>query len=501
MTEGMVLVRLSGEVSTKSARVRRRFTQKLLDNMRAALEAVGVQARLRNEWSRVFVEAADVDSACDVLRRVFGIASVSPIDRTCAPELDEIVRVGEETYRDVVRGKSYAVRARRAGKHRFSAQDVNVQLGAALNPYGSVNLDNPQVTVHVEVRHDAAYLFTRVIPGYGGLPVGVEGKAVCLISGGFDSAVSAWLMLKRGVELDYVLCNLGGTAYERQVLAVVKLLAEAWSYGSRPRLFVLDFERLVPALRAKVKQQYLQVVLKRLMYRVACRVAELAGAHAVVTGESVGQVSSQTLANLRAIDAVANYPVLRPVIGYNKEEITQLAQQIGTYALSAVVQEYCALVPKHPVTAATPHAADVAEQELDLAILEEIFRDRRTIDVLAVDQADLALSYVFLDRIPEGAVVIDCRPEPLYEQWHYPGALRRDVEDLLLNYKQLPRENEYVLYCTWGLQSAALAEAMQRAGYRAYSFKGGVAALRRYVVDEKRSTSEHDLGAESAKRV
>ena len=500
MSEGLVLVRLSGEVSTKSARVRRRFTQRLVDNMRAALDAAGQRARLQNEWSRILLQVPDTAAACEVLRRVFGVASVSPVDCTCAPDLAEIVRVGHERYQELIRGKTYAVRARRAGKHSFSAQDVNVQLGAALNPYGTVNLDNPQVTVHVEVRHQKAYLFTRVLPGYGGLPVGVEGKAVCLISGGFDSAVAAWLMLKRGVELDYVLCNLGGAAYERQVLAVVKLLAEAWSYGSQPRLSVVDFEPVVPLLREKVKPAYLQVVLKRLMYRIGCRVAELVGGLAVVTGESVGQVSSQTLANLRAIDAVANFPVLRPVIGYNKEEITRLAQEIGTYALSAVVQEHCALVPKHPVTAATPHAADLAEEPLDLSILEDLFRVRRTIDVLSVDEAELAVSYVFVDRVPHGAVVIDCRPEELYEEWHYPGAEHRDVDELLLNYKQLPRENEYVLYCTWGLQSAALAEQMQRAGYRAYSFRGGVRALKRYV-DAQRSIGEHDLGAESAQRV
>ena len=495
MSEGLILVRLSGEVSTKSQRVRRRFVQRLTDNMRAALRQAGIGARLRNEWSRIFVEADDSTAAVEVLRRVFGVASLSPVEHTCAPELEEIVRIGEEAYRDVVRGRTYAVRARRSGKHAFSAQDVNVQLGAALNPYATVNLDHPDVTVHVEVRPERAYLFTRVIPGYGGLPVGVEGKAVCLISGGFDSAVAAWLMLKRGVELDYVLCNLAGAAYERSVLAVVKLLAEAWSCGSRPRLFVLDFEPLVPLLRERVKQPYLQVILKRFMYRAGVRVAELVGAHAIVTGESVGQVSSQTLANLQAIDAVATYPVLRPVIAYNKEEITQLAAEIGTYALSAVIQEYCALVPRHPVTAATPHAADVAEQDMDPGVLDEIMRSRRVIDVLEVREADYAVDYVFVERVPDGAVVIDCRPEALYEEWHYPGAEHRDVGELLVNYKQLPRTREYVLYCTWGLQSAAIAEQMQREGYRAYSFKGGITALRRYVEQLSSGVRDDDQGS------
>ncbi len=486
MAERLILVRLSGEISTKSNRVRRRFTEHLVDNMHDALRSVGVQQRIRNEWSRIFVEVDSVEPALDVLTRVFGIASCSPIDRVTKPVLDEIVRVGEETYRDIVNGRRYAVRARRSGRHPFSAQDVNVKLGAALNPYGTVDLEQPDVTVHVEVRPQAAYLFHRIVPGPGGLPLGVEGRAVSLISGGFDSAVASWLMLKRGVELEYVFCNLAGAAYERSVLLVARLLATAWSYGSHPRIHVLDFEPLVKELRDKVKPQYLQVVLKRLMYRAACRIAEHTGAHAVITGESVGQVSSQTLANLRSIDVVADYPVLRPVIAYNKDEIVRQAQWVGTYALSAVVQEYCALVPRHPVTAATPHGVDVAEQDVDLSLLDAAVRDRKVLFLRELSDADLVVPYLFTEEIPEDATVIDCRPQSQFEAWHYPGALHKDVDDLLVNYKQLPKDRTYVLYCMWGLQSAAVAEKMQRDGYQAYSFKGGVPALMRRVgADEK----------------
>ena len=194
--------------------------------------------------------------------------------------------------------------ARRAGSFGFGTQDVHVQLGAALNTYGTVNLDHPEVTVGVELRDGEALLFCGRIGGVGGLPLGVEGRAVCLLSGGFDSPVAAWLMLKRGVALDYVFCNLGGEAYERAVVSVAKILADAWSFGDRPKIHIIDFDAVVANLKDVVTPRYWQVVLKRVMYRAAEQVATAIGAEGIVTGEAIGQVSSQTLHNLRAIDDV-----------------------------------------------------------------------------------------------------------------------------------------------------------------------------------------------------
>jgi thiamine biosynthesis protein ThiI len=250
-----------------------------------------------------------------------------------------------------VHGKRFAVRPP-YGNHPFGSRDVEVQLGAALLPDG-VDLTSPEVTVHIEVRQDQAYLFSERTEGVGGLPVGVEGRALALLSGGYDSAVASWLMLKRGVALDYVFCNLGGDAYERAVLQVAKVMADEWSFGTRPRLHVVDFGKPLDALRAGCRASYWQVVLKRLMYRAAERIALDTGAEALITGEAVGQVSSQTLTNLRAIEAAATLPVLRPLLGFDKGEIIERARAIGTASLSEQVREYCAISPGRPVTAAS----------------------------------------------------------------------------------------------------------------------------------------------------
>jgi thiamine biosynthesis protein ThiI len=332
----------------------------------------------------------------------------------------------------------------------------------------------------VEVRDQHAYLFSRRIPGAGGLPLGVEGRAVTLLSGGYDSAVAAWLMLKRGVSQEYVFCNLGGDAYERAVLQVGKLVADDWSYGTRPRLHVVDFEEPLRALREGAKEKYWQVVLKRLMYRAASQVAAELDAQAIITGEAVGQVSSQTLSNLRAIEPAADLPVFRPLLGFDKDEIIDRAKRIGTAGLSEQVKEYCAIAPGRPVTAATVEGVAAEEEKVELRTVSRAVADRRILELRELTSTDLVAPYLFTDEVPDQAVVIDCRTESAFGAWHLEGAERRDEWQLLRKFRKLDRERRYVLYCAHGIQSAHIAEKMQDAGYEAYSFRGGAAALRKW---------------------
>jgi tRNA uracil 4-sulfurtransferase len=480
-TETLTLVRFAGEIFVKSRRTRSVFLRRLRSNIADALATADPPATLELGWDRLYVRTPG-DALPAELGRVFGISSFSSIERVTPAELDRILDEGEAVFLPRVRGRTFAVRARRAGTHPFSSHDIQVKLGARLlEASAGVDLDHPQVEAFVEVRDDRAFLFAAREPGAGGLPLGAEGRAVTLLSGGFDSAVAAWLMLKRGVAQDYVFCNLGGDAYERAVVQVGKVLADDWSHGTRPRLHVIDFAEPLRELREKSRERFWQVVLKRLMYRAASIVGREMGADAIVTGEAVGQVSSQTLPNLRAIEPAADLPVFRPLIGFDKDEIIDRARHIGTAGLSEQVKEYCAIAPGRPVTAASVQAVEREEAGIDLAVLERAVAERRVLDLRALTPADLVAPYLFIDEVPDDAVVLDCRPEPQYLAWHLPGAEHRDEFELLRRFGKLDRDRRYVLYCGHGIQTAHIAEKMQQAGYEAYSFRGGVAGLRQWA--------------------
>jgi len=451
------MVRFSGELSTKAKRTRSRFQKRLARNLRDAFASEGVDAEVRPEWSRFFVDAADL-SFVEPLQRTFGISSCSILAGTCAADLDEIVELGRDLFADRVRGKKYAVRARRSGRHEFSSGDIHQKLGAALNEAATVDLGSPDITVYVEVRDEQVYFYDDSIPGPSGLPLGVQGRALALISGGF-----------------------GGSAYERMVVEVTKILSDHWSYGTRPRLHVLEFGPVVDAMRERAKPAYLQVVLKRMMYRAAAEVGGEIGSEALITGESVGQVSSQTLTNLAAIQDASSLPVLRPLLGFHKEEIIARCREIGTHDLSARIREYCELSSARPVTAssrkdATEQELAVGHEELDVAV-----KGRKVLDLRGLRPEELVGAALYVTEIPEGAMVIDTRPARAFDAWHLPGSTRRDLDDVEATFSELDRSRTYVLLCAEGLRTAYVAEVMQRAGYEAYSFLGGAPRLRREV--------------------
>lgn len=476
-SSSLILVRLAAELTLKSRRTRAQFLRRLVGNIGDALRSAGIAYSIESTWGRMFVHASP--AAIPILSRVFGISSLSQVERVPATDLDSIVAAGATRFADGVTGRHFAVRARRVGTHDFSSRDIEVALGSALRPHAAgVRLKDPDVTVHVEVRSGNAYFFSDRVAATGGLPLGVEGGAVSLLSGGFDSAVAAWLVMKRGVSLDYVFCNLGGDAYERAVLSVAKVLSDEWSWGTRPKLHVLDFAEPLRELREKVRQSYWQVVLKRLMYRAATRIGHESNAAAIVTGEAIGQVSSQTLANLRSIEPAADLPVLRPLIGFDKEEIIARARDVGTAALSEQVREYCAIAPGRPVTASSPERVSREESALDATVLDRAIETRRILDLRALEATDLVAPYLFTDVIPADAIVFDCRPLAHFRAWHYRGAVHKDEWELLRTIPDLDRDRTYVIYCTYGMQSAYLAEQMQRRGIEAHSFRGGAPALR-----------------------
>ena len=476
----LIIVRPAGEVALKAKRTRQRFEKTLRGNLRAALRSVGAGHVMRQDFGRLYVET-DADAAQTVLPRVFGVGTFSRVEAVSAPSLEAIVEAGAKTFAGRVRGRTYAVRAKKTGGGTVSTSEVNRRLGAALNAEATVDLEAPQVTVYAEIGPERCNLFSERRQGAGGLPLGASGHAISLLSGGFDSAVAAWRMMRRGVTIDHVFCNLGGGAYERMVLHVAKILHDGWGFGHPTRLHVIDFDAPVRDLKANGRPRYTQVTLKRLMVRAASAVAAEVNADAIITGEAVGQVSSQTLSNLRSIEPAASVPVLRPLVGFDKQEIVDASQRIGTAPISKRVKEYCAITPGKPVVASTTAQLDYEEEKLDPALLAAAIAGRRVIDLGAVTAADLRMPYLFSETIPSGAAVIDCQPASLYKQWHMERAENRDPIELMDNLRGLDKDRTYIVYCAHGVTSAGVAEIMQQSGFEAYAFAGGLPALKHYL--------------------
>jgi thiamine biosynthesis protein ThiI len=477
-----ILVRFSGDISTKARNTRKRFLQRLSENLEDALASAGIQGRVERTWSRITVETED-PAAVNLCTRVFGVQSVSPVERRQWTDLDDLLAQAHELFAERVEGRSFAVRARRSGRKLqsipFRSGDVERELGTLLLAHArKVDLSNPEVTAALEIHPGHVDLFTDRVAGPGGLPLGVGGRALSLVSGGFDSGVASWQMLKRGLALDYLFFNLGGLAHEVGVLRVMKVIADQWSHGHRPQLISVDLRPAVEAMQQTVTPRYWQIVLKRLMMRAADLVADQLGHVALVTGEAVGQVSSQTLQNLAVIDAGSRHLVLRPLVGSNKDEIVSLTRSIGTFDLSAAVGEYCAILPKYPATSSRLEVIERQEAGLDFAQLDKAVAVRQQFDLRGLDVGGIGAEQLETSEVPEGAAVIDLRSKPAYDSWHFPDALHLEYGQALTAYASFRRDTAYVLYCEVGLKSAHLAELMQAEGFDARHFRGGVRQIK-----------------------
>jgi thiamine biosynthesis protein ThiI len=471
--ERLLVLKIAGEIGTKSARTRRRFLRTLTGNVRAALRRAGIRAQAEPRWSRVLVRTDSRDSAAEVLDRVFGLHSVSDAAVIRFASLDGLVAQAAALARDLVAGRTFAVRPRRSGEHAFRSIDVAVALGEALRPGSAgVDLTEPEVEVPLEIVDDTAYLTLDRRPGAGGLPVGVGGRAVVLFSGGFDSPVAAWMAMRRGMALDLVTCDLGGCGQIDAALEVARDLVARWAPGVEPRAHVIDLAPAVAALRARVEPGIRQVVLKRAMYRAGTILAERLGAEALVTGEALGQVSTQTVRNLAVAEDAAGVPVLRPLIGMDKEEILSRAREIGTHDASVRVQEHCNIATGRVETAARLRHVLGAEGRLDDWFVEEAASGAMEIDLTTWRPGPPPEHVV--NEPPDGAVVVDVRE---VEEGPQAGDVRLPFSRIHEWADELEPGRTYLFVCTHGHRSELVAHDLRRRGLDAYSLAGGIGSL------------------------
>jgi thiamine biosynthesis protein ThiI len=341
------LLTVADEIHLKSKRTRRRFVRILRENIASALDRAGLRADVidapSGRMTAIPRDPADLERLAAVLAAVFGIHRVDVVRRVAIADLDELCAAATDLFAPRVAGRRFAVRVRRRGQHEWHTGDAERAIGSLLLPSSAgVDLDHPDITAHVEVWDGDAYLVERRTAGAGGLPLGTQPAVLSLLSGGFDSPVAAWLLMRRGSPVDFVHVTMD-CAQSDHALAVAFELWRRWGAGSDPTVWVVEFRDVKDALLRCVDDAHRQVVLKQLMFRTAATLARRHGHPALVTGESVGQVSTQTVANLAEIDRAHDATVLRPLAGFTKDEIVAWSRRIGTHDLSARAREVCNL--------------------------------------------------------------------------------------------------------------------------------------------------------------
>jgi len=361
-----------GEIALKSRYVRRRLEGILARQIRYALSRRGLECRVIRRYGRLYVEDAPAKAA-EVVAEVFGVVSAMPARRTTS-NFDSVVDAAVEVAAERIKeGRAFAVRPRTMGSHPYSSRDLAVRVGSAVLEALSgrgvhVDLDDPDVTLYIEVRDRDAFVYTRVVGGVGGLPYGSQGRLVSLFSGGIDSPVAAWLMMKRGAEVFPLFMDQRPHVGDSYVDRVGKALEAISRYVPAEGfcLYVAPFGEVMGRILEASVPRLRCVLCKRSMYRVAAALAAEKRAHGVVTGESLGQVASQTLANLYVLDGAVDVPVFRPLIGLDKVEIEDLARRIGTYEISARSIDGCTVVPDRPATRSRLTEVVELEEELGL---------------------------------------------------------------------------------------------------------------------------------------
>ncbi|MEX0965237.1 MAG: tRNA uracil 4-sulfurtransferase ThiI [Pseudohongiellaceae bacterium] len=479
----LFLVKLFPEITIKTRPVRRRFIRQLRKNIRAVLAELDPDVSVIGEWDSLEVETstASAEVNAQVSTRLActpGIAKFLEVDKHPLTDLDAMVELALAYYRERLPGKTFAVRCKRTGKHAFKSTDVERHVGAGLNSQteaAGVRLNEPDITVLIEVRDDHVFMVRDQRDGLGGFPLGCQDAVLSLISGGFDSSVSSYLCIKRGLQTHYCFFNLGGRAHELAVKEVALFLWMKYHASHRVKFISVPFEAVVAEILGQVHNSQMGVVLKRMMMRAAQQVAKRLHIEALVTGESVAQVSSQTLANLAVIDSVSDCLVLRPLATTDKQVIIDIAREIGTEEFSKDIPEYCAVISNKPTTRARLERIEREESRFDFAILDAAISaaSEQLITELVDDIGAESSAVRIVAKLDSSCTVIDIRHpdevelKPLaFSGEDRPAALLNiPFYQLRSGFAELDRDKNYLLYCGKGMMSRLHAANLVDEGF------------------------------------
>lgn len=371
------------------------FEDALIHQIKFALKRCEGKFLIHKTQGRIYVDAEsdfDFDEVVEQLQHVFGISGICPVvyveDEGFEKLCDTVVNYIADVYPD--RNKTFKVQARRARKnYPKESMQINMDMGEAiLNAYPEMSVDvhNPDILLNIEVR-EKIYIYSEIIPGPGGMPVGTGGKAMLLLSGGIDSPVAGYMIAKRGVKIDAVYFHAPPYTSERAKQKVVDLARIVSKYAGPIYLHVINFTDIQLYIHEKCPHEELTIIMRRYMMRIAEHIAKETGCLGLITGESIGQVASQTMNSLIATNEVCELPVYRPLIGFDKQEIVEVSEKIGTFETSIQPFEDCCtiFVAKHPVTKPNLNVIRRHEHNLDERIEELVRTALETDEVIIVE--------------------------------------------------------------------------------------------------------------------
>lgn len=380
----MIHITLSGDIFLKSRRTQPSMIRLVWASLEQAIAEAGCDARLERLGSHRF--ALDPGAVSfDVIERatrVFGVASVDEMIELEASDVDHLAAEVARFASARVAGRTFGVRVKRRGNHDWGSYDLATRVGSLLVAAGgTVHLDDPEEPVEVTVLDARAFLIVERHRGPGGLPLGSQEPLLALVSGGFDSAVAAWMMMSRGSPIEFVHFTLSCSQSDH-ALSVARSLWERWGCGTDPTVHVVEFQPLKDSLMEHVDARMRQVALKVLMAQAASRIATEQGILALVTGDALGQVSSQTVPHLVGVSEAAGVPLLRPLLGLPKEAIIDYARSIGTAEISARAQEVCDLSDGRPVaTGARPGRVRRSALPVPDALIDDALATRKVFQI------------------------------------------------------------------------------------------------------------------------
>lgn len=474
------IVRLFPEISIKSKPVRTRLIKLVKQNIVNVCKHHNIKVNALAQWDKVIVVFNDEEHpvskehAITELSRIPGIHSFMEVNEYPFTNLDDLFETIKDKVGPSICDKTFAVRIKRKGNHEFNSQQAERVIGGkfkATFPNKGVCLDNPEVMIHIEIENQTAYLSGEKYLGIGGYPVGSQGDVFSLISGGFDSGVSTYNVLHRGCRVNYLFFNMGGTAHEIGVKQEAYFIWDRFASSHRVRFVTIPFEPIVGQILERTHHGVRGVILKRMMMRVGSLVAKKFDAEALVTGESLGQVSSQTLRNLNHIDDVCDVLLLRPLVTADKQDIIDKSREIGTIGFAESMPEYCGVISDHPNVCPTAAFVEEEEAKMDADLVQNAFESMKVVDIndIPSDTSKLKTEIEIVSELSKSDVILDVRAPDDVEKAPLTGfeneVICMPFYKTASDFNTLDQLKTYALFCDQGVMSTMQAKQLKEKGY------------------------------------